>query len=60
MRFLKLLQTFSGIEVKRRNVPHKILYNFALICKFKFQTEFQSQIKAISRFSNKFILGTFV
>jgi len=33
MTFLKLLQTFSGVEVKRRNVPHKILYNFALRCK---------------------------
>jgi len=53
---LKPLQTFSGVEVKRRIVPHKILYNFPLRCKFKFQTEFESQIKTSSRFLNKFIL----
>jgi len=59
MQFLKPLQAFSEVEVKRIIVLHKILYNFALRCKFKFQTEFESQIKTSSRFLNKFILGIF-
>jgi hypothetical protein len=50
MQFLKPLQAFSEVEVKRRIVPHKILYNFAIIVEFKFQTEFESQIKTLSRF----------
>ena len=54
------LANFSGVGVKRRIVPHKILYNLALRCKFKFQTEFESQIKTSSRFLNKFILGIFL
>jgi len=57
MPSFKPLQTFSGVEVKRRIFPQKILYNFALRCKFKFQTEFESQIKTSSRLLNKFILG---
>jgi len=48
--FLKLLQIFLGVGVKRRIVPHKIPYNFALIGKVKFQIEFESQIKTSSRF----------
>jgi len=60
MQLLKPLQSFSGVGVKRRNVPHKILYNFSLRFKFKFQTEFESQIKTSSRFLNKFIWGIFV
>jgi len=50
MRLLKLLQIFLGVGVKRRIVPHKILYNFAIIVEFKFQIEFESQIKTLSRF----------
>jgi len=60
MRFLKPLQTFFEVGVKRRNVPHNVLYNFAIRCKFKFQTEFELKIKTSSRFLNKFILGIFV
>ena len=49
MKLLKLLQNFSGVAVKRRIVPHKIPYNFALISE-AFQIEFESQIKTSSRF----------
>jgi len=41
---------FFGIWGKKRNVPHKILYNFASKCKSKFQTEFELQIRTCSRF----------
>jgi len=60
MRLLKLLQNFSGVGVKRRIVPHKIPYNFALGSEAKFQIEFESQIKTSFMFLNKFILGIFV
>ena len=60
MRLLKLLQIFLGVGVKRRIIPHKISYNFALMSEAKFQIEFESQIKTSSRFLNKFILGIFV
>jgi hypothetical protein len=46
---------FSEFGVKRRNAPHKMLYNFASKCKSKFQTEFESQMRTISMFANKLI-----
>jgi hypothetical protein len=60
MPFLNPLQTFSGVGVRRRIAPHKILYHFALRCKSKFPTGFELQIKTSVRFLNKIIYGTFV
>jgi len=60
MQLLKPLQNFSRVEVKRRNVPHKILYHFVLRSKSKFQIEFELQIKTSVMFLNKSILGKFV
>jgi hypothetical protein len=55
MPFLNPLQTFSGVGVKRRIAPHKILYHFALRCKSKFPTGFELQIKTSVTFLNELI-----